>query len=885
VNGVKFVRRVMVGLAVAGLACQAAAQQLTPEQLRRIQQLSPEQRSALSEQLGAGAVPSTPQAQPLEMPQTAEPKPLEPESERSPAVVQAQEGGLRPFGYDLFRTVPTTFAPASDIPVPPDYPIGPGDTFLIQFFGKLNAQFPLVVTREGALNIPELGPVFVAGLPFSEAQKTLEQKISQQMIGVQASITMGPLRSIQVFVVGDAEQPGLYTISALATATNALLASGGVSPTGSLRNIQIKRAGRIIGRLDLYQLLLYGDASGDRRLQSGDVLFIPPLGPTVGIDGQVRRPAIYELRTERTAEQLIALAGGLLPDAYPAAAKVERVERRTGRTVIDVNLDAPQGLNRPMQNGDVLRIPSVLESVENVVLLSGHVQRPGAYEWKPGMTVQDLIPSISDLRPDPDLDYVLIRRERGPRRLIEVSSIRLALGEGGLQILSDQVLDPRDEVILFSRAPNSADFYRTGSEREKNQSAADAQMASVTMADDNRSDTSRVRGRRQEQERGQKQGQKQQQEQEQEYQLGDPQQSERSQTLAPLLDAIRSQATLGAPARVVTISGAVTHPGTYPLEPGMRVSDLIRAAGTLDQSAYGLEAERTRFTVDEAGNARTELESLNLAAILSGDEQADVPLTPRDQIQIKQISGWADRDTVELRGEVRFPGTYVISRGETLRQLVERAGGLTEQAWAEGVVFTREDLRIREEEQLRLLRDRLRADLANQALQQQQVDPANARAVSEASGLLEQLESAKAVGRLSIRFPELLAGEPQADLALRPGDRLIIPRRSEEVTVLGEVNFPTSHHYRDNFNRKDYLNRSGGLTAKADEDRIYIVRANGEVVVRGGWFGGPDIRPGDTIVVPLDADRIKPLELFTSVTQVIYQLALAAAAFNAVGAF
>lgn len=864
-NGLKFVRRVMVGLAVAGLACQAVAQQLTPEQLKKIQQLSAEQRSALSEQLGAESLAPATQAQPLEMPQTAEPRPRsEPE-----AAAERPAKGLRPFGYDLFRTVPTTFAPASDIPVPPDYPIGPGDTFLIQFFGKLNAQFPLVVTREGALNIPELGPVFVAGLPFSEAQKTLQQKISQQMIGVQASITMGPLRSIQVFVVGDAEQPGLYTISALATATNALLASGGVSPTGSLRNIQIKRAGRIIGRLDLYQLLLYGDASGDRRLQSGDVLFIPPLGPTAGIDGQVRRPAIYELRTERTAEQLIALAGGLLPDAYPAAAKVERVERSTGRTVIDVNLDAPQGLNRPMQNGDVLRIPSVLESVENVVLLSGHVQRPGAYEWKPGMTVQDLIPSISDLRPDPDLDYVLIRRERGPRRLIEVSSIRLALGEGGLQILSDQALDPRDEVILFSRAPNSADFYGTGSERAKNQSAADVQTASSTTADDKRSDTSRVRGRRQEQQ----------------PQTGELQQPERAQILAPLLDAIRSQATLGAPARVVTISGAVTHPGTYPLEPGMRVSDLIRAAGTLDQSAYGLEAERTRFTVDEAGNARTELESLNLAAILGGDQQADVPLTPRDQIQIKQISGWADRDTVELRGEVRFPGTYVISRGETLRQLVERAGGLTEQAWAEGVVFTREDLRIREEEQLRLLRDRLRADLANQALQQQQVDPANARAVSEASGLLEQLESAKAVGRLSIRFPELLAGEPQADLALRPGDRLIIPRRSEEVTVLGEVNFPTSHHYRDNFNRKDYLNRSGGLTAKADEDRIYIVRANGEVVVRGGWFGGPDIRPGDTIVVPLDVDRIKPLELFTSVTQIIYQLALAAAAFNAVGAF
>jgi polysaccharide biosynthesis/export protein len=868
VKVLKFVRGLVVVAAVAGLCGQALAQQLTPEQLKKIQQLSAEQRNALSEQLGAESLAPVPGAQPLETPQTAAPKPAQPGAGTSDSAKKPAQEGLRPFGYDLFRTVPTTFAPASDIPVPPDYPIGPGDTFLIQFFGKLNAQFTLVVTREGALNIPELGPVFVAGLSFANAQKTLQQKISEQMIGVQASITMGPLRSIQVFVVGDAEQPGLYTISALATATNALLASGGVSPTGSLRNIQIKRAGRIIGRLDLYQLLLYGDASGDRRLQSGDVLFIPPLGPTVGIDGQVRRPAIYELRTESTAEQVIALAGGLLPGAYPAAAKVERVERSTGRTVIDVNLDAPYGLRRPMQNGDLLRIPSVLESVENVVLLSGHVQRPGAYEWKPGMTVQDLIPSISDLKPDPDLNYVLIRKERGPQRLIEVSSIQLALSEGGLQILSDQPVDPRDEIILFSRAPDSADFYDTGSRRTKRLSDDDAQVAPRTTSEGRSSGAPRVLGRGV-----------------QEQQDSDLKPPERQQMLAPLLDAIRSQAKLGAPARVVTITGAVTHPGTYPLEPGMRVSDLLRAAGALDQSAYGLEAERTSFTVDEAGNARTELQTLNLAAILAGDADANIPLTPRDQIQIKQISGWADRDTVELRGEVRFPGTYVVSRGETLRQLIERAGGLTEQAWAEGAVFTREDLRLREEEQLRILRDRLRADLANQSLQNQQSDPASAQALSEASGLLEQLENSKAIGRLSIRFPELLAGEPKADLALRPGDRLIIPRRSEEVTVLGEVNFPTSHHYRDNFNRKDYLNRSGGLTAKADEDRIYIVRANGEVVVRGGWFGGPDIRPGDTIVVPLDVDRIKPLELFTSVTQIIYQLALATAAFNAVGAF
>lgn len=218
---------------------------------------------------------------------------------------------LEPFGYDLFRGVPTTFAPATDIPVPGDYVIGPGDTVNVQLFGNQNAEYVLVVSREGIVNFPEIGPISVAGMGFDALKNELTRRVSEQMIGVRASVTLGELRSIRVFILGDVEQAGSYTVSGLSTMTNALLLSGGVSDIGSLRRIELKRNGRTVSTLDLYDLLLSGDTRGDARLQPGDVIFVPAIGGTVAVDGDVKRPALYELRGSQTVADVIKLAGGL----------------------------------------------------------------------------------------------------------------------------------------------------------------------------------------------------------------------------------------------------------------------------------------------------------------------------------------------------------------------------------------------------------------------------------------------------------------------------------------------------------------------------------------------------------------------------------------------
>jgi polysaccharide biosynthesis/export protein len=210
------------------------------------------------------------------------------------------EAALKPFGYDLFEGVPSTFAPVSDIQVPSDYIVGPGDKLEIQLYGNEPVGYSLTVERDGRINFPKLGPVNLTGLTFENARTAIEQRVAKQLIGSRVSVTMGDLRSIRVFVLGEANKPGSYTVSGLSTMTNALFVSGGVKKIGSLRNIQLKRNGKLITVLDLYDLLLHGDTSGDRQLLPGDVIFIPPIGPIVSVDGAVRRPAIYEIKGEKT---------------------------------------------------------------------------------------------------------------------------------------------------------------------------------------------------------------------------------------------------------------------------------------------------------------------------------------------------------------------------------------------------------------------------------------------------------------------------------------------------------------------------------------------------------------------------------------------------------
>src|SRR5215469_1302358 len=334
-------------------------------------------------------------------------------------VVNIGTTALKPFGYDLFSSEQSSFSAPAEAPVPTDYVVGPGDTVDLELYGKQVGNYALAVDRDGNIHIPGLGPLEVAGLRYDQIKSRIEQRIQTEMFGVQASVTMGTLRTIRIFVTGDVSYPSSYQVSSLSTVTNALYAAGGISKIGSLRNVEIKRQDRLLGKLDLYALLLHGDSFGDVKLQQGDVVFVPPVGPTASIGGEVRRPAIYEVRTGDTVGDLLSLAGGLAPDADPHAARLERVDGGVELTVLDLDLDSSRDLARRLQPGDILTVPQILDEMADSVSLQGQVLRPGVYSWHPGMHLTELLTSLSALKEDADQRYVLIRRESYPSRRVD----------------------------------------------------------------------------------------------------------------------------------------------------------------------------------------------------------------------------------------------------------------------------------------------------------------------------------------------------------------------------------------------------------------------------------------------------------------------------------
>jgi len=721
--------------------------------------------------------------------------------------------GLKPFGYDLFKDSTSTFAPVTDVPVPAEYIVGPGDQLNIQLFGSQNRNLRLVVGRDGRISFPELGPITVGGRSFDSVASDIEQRVARQMIGVRASVGMGDTRSIRVFVMGEARRPGSYTVSGLGTITAALYASGGVSQIGSLRDVQLKRQGAVVRRLDLYDLLLRGDTSDDVKLAPGDVIFIPPVLATVAIDGEVNRPAIYELGGETTVDDVIRLAGGLTNDADASRVAIVRVNEKRDRVVVNVPLDSSTGRGTLMRAGDSLRVLRLRPTIDEGVTVEGHVFRSGPMAWHEGMRLTEAIGAVDELRPNADLGYVLIRREVPPDRRLAVLSADLGAALRDPTSPMNIELERRDRIVVFDR------------------------------------------------------------------------ESGRRQLLAPLLEEMRRQSSINRPSEVVRVDGRVKDRGEYPLEPGMRVGDLVRAGGGLQDAAYGLKAELTRYRV--VGDGReTQLIEVDLQAIAEGDASANILLQPFDFLSVKELPEWSEQEQVELLGEVRFPGAYPIRRGETLSSVLQRAGGLTNLAFPDGAVFTRVELKQREQEQLDRLADKLQSDLASTALQVTAATQGQAgAAMSMGQSLLTQIKSTQAVGRLVIDLDHVIASRAgsDSDVALRQGDRLIVPKLKQEVTVIGEVQTSTSHFFRPNLSRDDYIGLSGGLTRKADRGRIYVVRADGSVVSNesAGWFRRSSqvaIRPGDTVVAPLDTERMPALPLWQAVTQIIYNLGIAAAA-------
>jgi len=715
---------------------------------------------------------------------------------------------LEPFGYDVFLPRDVTLHSPSSGPVPPDYVLGPGDSIRVQLFGNVNGIYEYEVSREGVLNLPEIGPVTVAGMPFSEFRADLNKRVQEMLIGTQVSVTMGQLRTIRVYVLGDVNQPGSFVVSGLATISGALYRSGGVSRIGSLRNIQLKRNGRVVSTLDAYDLLIRGDTSGNSRLQPGDVIFVPPIGKTVSIGGAVNRPAIYEVKRLTSAADLVGLAGGLTPEAYADGSRLERIEDNGERTVISVNLNTASANSVVVRKGDTLVVPEILPEIENAVELAGHVHRPGNYPWRSGMRLTDLISSTDELRQGVDTDYVLVRRESKRGDPIEVLSTSLAAALQNPGGADDIALQSRDSINVFSLA------------------------------------------------------------------LG------RQRIVEPLLEELELQSTIDSPLQIVQISGNVRAPGVYPLEADMRVSDLIRAGANLSEQAYALEAELTRYSVGLDGIRGSERVRVDLDAIRRGDRNADLMLKEWDYLIINRIPDWDKIWTVTLEGEVVFPGSYRVRPGDSLADVVQRAGGLAPNAFPEGAVFLRESLKEKEQEQIDTLVLRMESDLA--ALSLQSANTGSAETMSAGQDLLNKLKNTEAVGRLVIHL-ENEVGSSAAEVELRDGDKLLVPTASQVVSVLGETQQNSSHLYRSGLSRDDYIDRSGGLTRRADKKLIYVVRANGAIVAanRSRWLGrgkNVDIRPGDTIVVPLDTDKMRPLTFWGNVTQILYQGAIAVAA-------
>jgi len=365
--------------------------------------------------------------------------------------------------------------------------------------------------------------------------------------------------------------------------------------------------------------------------------------------------------------------------------------------------------------------------------------------------------------------------------------------------------------------------------------------------------------------------------------------SSRDRVIEPIIRELDRQSGREQPRQVVSIGGRVKVPGQYPLERGMTVRDLIRAGGMLDQAAYGQFAELARYEVIDNARRQTEVMEIDLERALAGEVGANILLQPFDYLIVREVQGWGEQEFVTLVGEVRFPGTYPIRRDETLRAVIERAGGLTELAFPQGSVFTRRELRDREQRQLQVLAERLRRELATLSLQQAQAsdDTGAAQAIAAGRGLLADLESTQAVGRLVIELDRIVSADNglDGDVLVKDGDRLVVPRRTQEVTVIGEVQSATSHLYQTSLSRDDYIGRSGGFTQRADQRRIFVIRANGQVDAASGsrWMnrgGAQPIQPGDTVVVPLDAAQVRPLTLWTSVSQILFNIAVAVAAVN-----
>lgn len=868
------VRPAWLGLLISLMTVPSQAQ-ISASQMAMFNQLSPAQQEAVAAQYGVDVQSLRNQSATrpeTELAPTLSPRQLDTQQvSQRPAIPQKDPASqsLQPFGYNVFAAQPTSHSPLADIPVPDDYIVGPGDEIRVQLYGKENTGYQLKVNREGQVEFPKLGPIPVAGMSFQQVSETLKSRISEQFIGIESAVSFGSLRTMQIFVMGDAYQPGAYNVNALTTVTQALQVAGGIDTVGSLRKIQVKRGGQLVRTVDLYKLLIQGNTVDDIRLRAGDTLFIPAKGIEVAVSGLVRRPALYELTGHTSLEQTLSLAGGLKAEALHEI----KVTRRSESGTKVFNLDLAKAADRQfmVRNGDQITAMPTTTEYAKAVAIKGAVVREGTHSYQPGMRLSQLLKDTGrDLKATADLDYALVVRELNHRRDIEVLQFNLGRAISQPGSMDDLPLQPRDQVLVFAREIQDGFGQRNVSTEEaihkgqlsaahENQITRDnATGATVTGAEleeasrllslNTATETSRT-----------------------EHQTG----ALRASLLAPVIERLKQQASIQHPVQIVEVRGEVRYPGIYPLARQSTQADLLVAAGGLKESA-GM-AELSQVLLDNQGGLSLKVQKLALADLVAGRAPK---AQSKDSLNILANPEWREQATVQLFGEVSYPGTYTIRRGETLHQLIQRAGGLTRYANPNGSVFAREALRKQEADRLVYLKEQLQQEISTLALRRQSsVAGTTPVSPSEAAALVSRLDNTQAIGRMTIDLPAILDGEAHADVTLEDGDKLYVPVLQNVISVAGQVQLPTSHQYDPSLDVADYIERSGGTKKQADTDRIYVIRANGSVMMPKSsyWFSRKDqrLQPGDTIIAPLDSDYIDNLTGWSTATQMLYQLGVA----------
>lgn len=774
---------------------------------------------------------------------TQRPLPPEPLTEFQKFVASTTGEVLPIYGANLFREVPSTFAPLDLTPVPPNYTIGPDDELRIHVWGQVNFRADVRVQRSGDIYLPQVGEIHVADLPASELDEHLRAAISRVYKNFDLTAEVGQTRAVQVYVAGEARRPGVYTVSSLSTLVDALFASGGPSTSGSLRRIELRRGGTTVTVFDLYELLIRGDKSKDAPLQSGDVIFIPPVGPQVAITGSLRNSAIYEMREGETLAEALADAGGTSAVAAQERISIERIDEHRDRHTMEIAFDQA-GLRTPMADGDLIQVLSILPKYEKTVILRGNTANPGRFAWHEGMKLSDLLPDKESL----------ITRNYWWRR----AQLGLPAPEfEPLQALPE-MQQPNRPVSLTALAqtanqPGMGNSTGTTTNPNLNGSPQNAALAGELMGNYPWSGTAGTNPAGQQ---GPTAAQR----------AGKSSLAAQQEESANLNAGAPPQTTVGPIAPEIDWDYAVIE----------------------RQDAEQLSAKLIPFDLGRL--------------VLQHDPTQDLPLQPGDVVTVfsqADIHVPIGQQTkfVRLDGEFVHAGVYTVQPGETLPDLVRRAGGFTKNAYLYGSEFTRESTRAVQQtrldeyvQTLEMQMQRGNLALASSAASSAQDLASASAAQTGEQGLLAQLRQLRATGRIVL---ELKPGSQGIgvlpNITLENGDHFIVPPLPASVNVVGAVYDQNSFLYVASRRSGDYLHLAGGPNRDADRKDVFIIRADGSVVSRsaasglwGNEFDSLRMNPGDTIVVPEKGFRPSSLRGFLDWSTLFSQFALGAAAVKAV---